>query len=636
MFQTRASKVFVLVSLFILLSDALFVLINYQASRNAMLNSLSDELNEAKAGFELALDATENMLEQTASFIAGDERVQQLFLAGKLAVAEEGGGKGGIKADQARQQLLGMVGPGWNAMRERYRVRQLHFHLGPGSNSFLRVHRPEKYGDNMDEVRYTIVDANQKLINTRGFETGRVYSGIRGVTPVFALDPDTGAKEHVGALEAGTSFPVMFSTLRNHLNSQFAVLLHKRHMAINVWPEFLDQLIKNKPLLGDFYIEASSDRQWLMQLMHALDNRLETDKTVLLEGEQPLAYQAFVLRDYRGGKDPERADAGIILIWRSAESAIQAFRRSFYTNVVFAVIAFVLLELILFLGVRTVTRHLESRIKERTQQLDTRNKQLAESLHNLKTTQSNLLESEKMASLGRLVAGVTHDISTPLNTALAAVSELSEETDSLIRVQPGRGANTQKTGEFIKRLRERCDELQTTLRHAADRVMGFKQVAIDQGSKENREISLNRYLSKVLLSLQPKMSAHQHVIHLSCPETLVLKTRPGAISQILNNLIMNSLTHAFEPGQNGLIMINIESDNNRVKICFSDDGKGISETIRPLVFEPFFTTKRDQGHAGLGLSIVYSLVTETLGGTVWLNEDVAKGTEIRIEFPLEH
>ncbi len=170
---SKPRKLFIFITLFIAFSDGLFVWINYKASRSAMLAQLSEEMTESKVAFDLTLENTTSALIQLATYVAGDQRVQQLFLQGKQAVAEEGGGAGGARAAELRTQLYELVKPSWQRMQKQFLARQLHFHLGPGSTSFLRVHKPQKFGDNMDNVRYTIVDANKWLQPTRGFETGR-------------------------------------------------------------------------------------------------------------------------------------------------------------------------------------------------------------------------------------------------------------------------------------------------------------------------------------------------------------------------------------------------------------------------------------------------------------------------------
>ncbi len=187
----------------IALFDTMFVANNYVLSYDELLSNLSDEARSLHAAFQASMDDTAKNLIITASVIANDAQVQQLFLQGKKAVAAEGDGAGGSRAAQAREALYQLVAPRWTDAMRMMGARQLHFHLGPGSLSFLRVHRPAKFGDRMDEVRFIIADINRDQRIRHGFETGRVYSGIRGVVPVFADDPERGERVYVGALESG-------------------------------------------------------------------------------------------------------------------------------------------------------------------------------------------------------------------------------------------------------------------------------------------------------------------------------------------------------------------------------------------------------------------------------------------------
>ncbi len=641
-----SSRLFLIISLIILTSDGLFVWINFQASRQAMLTGLEDEMSEARAAFQLALDNTESMLLQTASFVAGDKRVQQLFLQGKRAVEAEGGGPGKEGAAAARQALFDLLGPGWDKMQENYQVRQLHFHLGPGSNSFLRVHKPKKFGDNMDTVRYTIVDANQKRITTRGFETGRVYSGIRGVTPVYAEDPDTGEQIHVGALEAGTSFPLMFEALRRHTGTHFAVLLHHDHMAANVWPDYLQRLYDDNPAIGHYYLESASDEPGLRRLTAspAFLREFGSNNTRLLQTDRPWMISTITLRDYKGHSNPDHPDAGRLVLWRNADTAVNQFWNGFYTNVAFAVAAFLFLEAVLYFGIHAVTRRLERLVDKRTRELaasnnalETRNTELADSLEQLRTTQSDLVESEKMASLGRLVAGVAHEVNTPVGSGMTAATHLLDKVQEFgNRLQQG-SLQRSELDRFLDVTQRSARIVQNNLQRAAELVRSFKQVAVDRSSEELRQFELCEYLTQVMLSLQPHLKKTPHQIHMSCGEDLRVTTYPGALAQILSNLVLNSLYHAFEPNTRGNIYIDIHfNDDGRLRLEFRDDGRGIPEAIRSKVFEPFFTTRRDAGGSGLGLNIVYNLVTKTLGGTIEIADSGSSGTTLLIEFPVSH
>ncbi|MCK5360471.1 MAG: hypothetical protein KAJ95_07580, partial [Gammaproteobacteria bacterium] len=166
----KSTKIFLSITLLVAISDALFVTLNYYSSRDVLVDTLQDQGKAMEQAFELMLTSTEANMVQNAMLIATDPVVRQLFLRGKNAVSREGGGAGGKQAAAIRTELLDYVKPRWEPLTKRFAVRQLHFHLGPGSQSFLRVHKPDKFGDRMDDIRHTVVDSNHYLIPTSGFE----------------------------------------------------------------------------------------------------------------------------------------------------------------------------------------------------------------------------------------------------------------------------------------------------------------------------------------------------------------------------------------------------------------------------------------------------------------------------------
>ena len=224
--QTQPTRLFILLSLIMAVFDITFVGITYFQSQNTLISRFEKEAESQHATFHNSFKETVNNMLQIATFVANDPRIQQAFLSGKLAVESEGGGKGKEQAKIARNNLLTIVAPSWAEMTRQFKARQLHFHLGPGSTSFLRVHKPTKFGDNMDNVRYTIVDANKTLKATSGFETGRVYSGIRGVQPVFAFSSDKQRQVHVGAVESGISYHDLLNNLSQTFDNDIVVLYH--------------------------------------------------------------------------------------------------------------------------------------------------------------------------------------------------------------------------------------------------------------------------------------------------------------------------------------------------------------------------------------------------------------------------
>ncbi|MET0038325.1 MAG: ATP-binding protein [Candidatus Thiodiazotropha lotti] len=609
-----------------------------------MYESLQDELSEAGSAFNISLDSNMDMLQQTALFVASDKRVQDLFLAGKLAVESEGGGAGGSESDRIRQQLYELLEPGWSEMRKQFNLRQLHFHLAPGARSFLRVHQREKYGDRLDDIRHTVVDANQLQRTTRGFEIGRPYAGIRGVSPVYATVD--GVRIHIGAVEAGMSFSQILDLLIRHTHVNYAVLIKQQELQNRVWSESLKQLYAGRPPVSGYYIEASSDDKKSAQLLsdRVLHRTLfDESKIYIQDGAEPLAMIALPFYDYQGWKNPDREHIGQLLMWRDASTLIANFNKSFSNNILFAVAVFVLLELILYLGMRRVTQQLESEVKFQTGQLSESNTKLAHrntalihSLHELKATQKQLIESEKMASLAGLVTGVAHEINTPVGTSITAASHLKDRVVK-IRQHFERDEMTRTDLDgFFNSSEKACEILLSNLQRSGDLVKSFKQVAVDQSSLKRRLFDMCEYLQEIKQSLQPRLKYSRYQLEIECLSPIELNTCPGVLSQVITNLVLNSIIHGFgdDPDQPGLMRIEVTSvGDSNVRLVYTDDGVGIAEHHIDRIFEPFYTTNREVGGSGLGLHLVYNSVTTHLGGRIQLESKPHAGVRFTIEFP---
>ncbi len=287
---------------------------------------------------------------------------------------------------------------------------------------------------------------------------------------------------------------------------------------------------------------------------------------------------------------------------------------------------------------RSVNERLEDRVVERTFELSESNSELSATLATLKNTQRQLVDSEKMASLGNLVAGIAHEINTPLGIGVTAASHLRQETERLARHIENNTLSKSELEQFTKSAVEASDLVLKNLDRASKLVRSFKQVAVDQGSEALRTIMLAAYLEEVLFTLKPTLKRTQHNIHVGVPPTLTMETYPGALSQIVFNLVTNSLTHAFPERNDGNIEINAELVNPEVNggvivLRYRDDGVGMPAAISSRIFEPFFTTKRGQGGSGLGMHVVYNLVTQLLKGTIECISTEGVGTEIIMHIP---
>jgi PAS domain S-box-containing protein len=243
----------------------------------------------------------------------------------------------------------------------------------------------------------------------------------------------------------------------------------------------------------------------------------------------------------------------------------------------------------------------------------------------LKNSQEQLVKSEKMAALGQLVTGVAHEINTPIGIALTSSSRLVTLSNN---IQSSIENKTMKKSDFEQYLRD-CvqgnDLIVRNLNRTADLIRSFKMVSADQTSQEIRKFNLRSYLKDIITSLGAKLKNTQHVIEIVSSEDIVLESNPGAIAQIITNLMMNSIIHGYEQGEKGHIVISCKAKNEVIILTYSDNGKGIPEENLKKIFDPFFTTKRGAGSTGLGLNIVFNLVDQSLKGTIRCESRVGQG-----------
>jgi len=267
------------------------------------------------------------------------------------------------------------------------------------------------------------------------------------------------------------------------------------------------------------------------------------------------------------------------------------------------------------------------------QVLELNEKELIKSLDQLKKAQTQLVESEKMASLGGLVAGISHEINTPVGIGVTAVSYLRECLHSLEQKIDSKTLTQSDMNRFIKDANNCSSLLLTNLDKASQLIQSFKDISVDQTSEASRNVDLVAYLSEVLVSLQPKFKRANHQVIITGDEKLVIYCQAGAISQIYTNLILNSLIHAFPDKGDGLLSFDFSRDQENVFIVYQDDGAGLSQEGLDHLFEPFYTTKRGQGGSGLGTHILYNIVSQGLNGKISATSELGRGLRYTIEFP---
>lgn len=361
----------VLISISSVLLALIFILLGLmstQQAREEFDRVLEQESSALRTTFEVSLSDMEQQMLLLATLVSSDRRVQTLFKQGREALFAEGGGAGEGETAARREALYQYLAPAWNDMQQQFGLRQLHFQFGPGSLSYLRVHTPEKYGDRMDGLRHIIEDVNADQQARTGFETGRIYSGVRGVVPVWHEDGN-GQAEFIGVLEAGTSFDAQLERFDRDLGAGIAVLLAREHVEQAVWESF--RALNGSPAKHacGCYLEASS-REEINDWMEALLlPRLVDGETVW----QMLSWQdkhwhltRFPLRDYLGTQNPERRHVGSVLIWRDKTELHAQWQQGQSRMQLSLLLAYLLAQGLLLWLLLVTRRGLQQRIKEST------------------------------------------------------------------------------------------------------------------------------------------------------------------------------------------------------------------------------------------------------------------------------
>jgi signal transduction histidine kinase len=263
-------------------------------------------------------------------------------------------------------------------------------------------------------------------------------------------------------------------------------------------------------------------------------------------------------------------------------------------------------------------------------------KEKAESaLLELNAAQQNLIDAERLAALGGLVAGVAHEVNNPIGISLTVASSFARRTDQFdAEMRSSTPLRRSQLEEFVRSSRDASQQLVGNLHRAAELIQSFKQVAVDRSHAERRQFSLSEATDQIIASLRPVLKRSPITLSVDVPEGLVVDGFPGSYGQILTNLFLNAANHAFPEGRSGAITISAKPrGNDDIEIIFADNGAGMTPDVQRQAFDPFFTTRRNEGGTGLGLHIVYNLVTQQLGGRMMLESRLGQGTTFRIIMP---
>jgi len=277
---------------------------------------------------------------------------------------------------------------------------------------------------------------------------------------------------------------------------------------------------------------------------------------------------------------------------------------------------------------------LQGKVYERTQELEESNDELEQTITNLKIMQKKLIESEKMASLGNLVAGVAHEINTPVGIGITGITHFLSINESIRKKYESDDMTQEEFENYLKASNDLATMINHNLDRTADLVKSFKRIAIDQTNEDKRTFNLKEYVENVLLSLNTITKKTNITISLRMSDDIEINSYPGFYSQIITNLIINSIRHGFDDKQIGDITIEANIKDKTLLLVYSDNGKGISKENLPKIFEPFYTTNREKGGTGLGLNVIYNIITNNLNGSIICTSKNQKGVLFEIKLSI--
>ncbi len=254
-------------------------------------------------------------------------------------------------------------------------------------------------------------------------------------------------------------------------------------------------------------------------------------------------------------------------------------------------------------------------------------------LDDLREAQQNLIAAEKLAALGGLVAGVAHEVNNPIGISLTVASSFARRCDDFAREVDAGPLRRSRLDEFLEGGRDAASQLVANLQRAGELVQSFKQVAVDRSHAERRQFDLKESTDQIVASLRPVLKKSQIALTVDVPPGILMDSYPGAYGQVLTNLFLNSVIHAFPDGRAGSVIVEARQLRDDVDIFVFDDGVGMSEETQRRALDPFFTTRRNEGGTGLGLHIIFNLVTQQLGGRLTFESRLGWGTRFRISVP---
>ncbi|MCG7541914.1 sensor histidine kinase [Pseudoalteromonas sp. CO348] len=284
--------------------------------------------------------------------------------------------------------------------------------------------------------------------------------------------------------------------------------------------------------------------------------------------------------------------------------------------------------------IKQLNQSLEEKVNQRTIALREANQELLNALERMHQYQNQIIENEKMASLGQMVAGVAHEVNTPIGLGITGSTLLRDKLSDIREAFQTKSLTSKQLERFVNDGIENLDLIYRNLNRAAELVSSFKRLAVSQDLEVNSRIDLSNLLTEVVASMRAELSTKQPEVTIDCDSGLAIESKAGPLQQVLEQLISNSLLHGFKDQQNNSIAITVKPSMGQLAIEYADNGMGVPKAIKKRIFDPFVTTRRGEGGSGLGMHLVYNLVTQALGGSITLDEEFSQGAKFIITLPL--
>ncbi|MCO7199493.1 HAMP domain-containing sensor histidine kinase [Pseudoalteromonas sp. OANN1] len=284
--------------------------------------------------------------------------------------------------------------------------------------------------------------------------------------------------------------------------------------------------------------------------------------------------------------------------------------------------------------IKQLNQSLEEKVNQRTIALREANQELLNALERMHQYQNQIIENEKMASLGQMVAGVAHEVNTPIGLGITGSTLLRDKLSDIREAFQTKSLTSKQLERFVNDGIENLDLIYRNLNRAAELVSSFKRLAVSQDLEVNSQIDLSNLLTEVVASMRAELSTKQPEVTIDCDSGLAIESKAGPLQQVLEQLISNSLLHGFKDQQSNSIAITVKPSMGQLAIEYADNGMGVPKAIKKRIFDPFVTTRRGEGGSGLGMHLVYNLVTQALGGSITLDEEFSQGAKFIITLPL--